>query len=92
MNNQNKVFWDNYYKKNSHNILKPSSFSYFVYENYIEKYNNDNVYLKIADLGSGNSRDTKFFSSKKNLCYGIDINGVLDKECYMILKSLNSLN
>lgn len=80
MNNQNKVFWDNYYKTNNHDILKPSSFASFVYETYIEKYNNDDVYLKIADLGSGNSRDTKFFSSNKNLCYGIDINGVLDKD------------
>lgn len=91
MNNENKVFWDNYYKTNSDDILKPSSFAYFVYENYIEKYNNDNVYLKITDLGSGNSRDTKFFSSKKNLCYGIDINGVLDKEninCKLIKKDV----
>lgn len=91
MNNQNKVFWDNYYKTNSHDILKPSSFSSFVYETYIEKYNNDNVYLKIADLGCGNSRDTKFFSGKKNLCYGIDINGVLDKEninCKLIKKDV----
>ena len=89
MNNQNKVFWDNYYKTTNHDILKPSSFSNFVYETYIKKYNNDNVYLKIADLGCGNCRDTKFFSSKKNLCYGIDINGVLDKEninCKLIKK------
>jgi len=91
MNNQNKVFWDNYYKTNNHDILKPSSFSNFVYKTYIKKYNNDNVYLKIADLGCGNSRDTKFFSSKKNLCYGIDINGVLDKEninCKLIKKDV----
>jgi len=91
MNNQNKVFWDDYYKTNNHDIFKPSSFSSFVYKTYIEKYNNDNVYLKIADLGSGNCRDTIFFSSKKNLCYGIDINGVLDKEninCKLIKKDV----
>ena len=91
MNNQNKVFWDNYYETNNHDILNTSSFAYFVYENYIEKYNNDNIYLKITDLGSGNSRDTIFFSSKKNLCYGIDINGVLDKEninCKLIKKDV----
>ena len=67
MSNINKVFWDNYYENNNDDILKPSSFSCFVYENYIEKYNNDNVYLKIADLGSGNCRDTIFFSKKKKL-------------------------
>lgn len=91
MNNQNKVFWDNYYKTTKHDILKPSSFSNFVYKNYIKKYNNENVYLKIADLGCGNCRDTKFFSSRKNLCYGIDINGVLDKEninCKLIKKDV----
>jgi len=91
MNNQNKDFWDCYYNTNNHDIFKPSSFSSFVYETYIEKYNNDNVYLKIADLGSGNCRDTIFFSSKKNLCYGIDINGVLDKEninCKLIKKDV----
>lgn len=77
MNNINKVFWDNYYKTNNHDILKPSSFSSFVYESYIEKYNKDNIYLNILDLGSGNCRDTIFFSSKKNVCYGLDINGVL---------------
>jgi hypothetical protein len=91
MNNQNKMFWNNYYKTTNHDILEPSSFSNFVYKTYIEKYNNDNVYLKIADLGCGNSRDTKFFNSKKNLCYGIDINGVLDKEninCKLIKKDV----
>ena len=91
MNNQNKAFWNNYYKTNNHDILKHSSFSTFVYESYIEKYNNNNVYLKIADLGSGNSRDTIFFGNKKNLCYGIDINGVLNKEninCKLIKKDV----
>ena len=79
-NNLNKVFWNNYYKTNDHDILYPSSFSFFVYKNYVEKYNKDNIHLKILDLGSGNCRDTKLFSSKKNLCYGIDINGVLDNK------------
>jgi hypothetical protein len=94
MSNENKDFWDNYYKTTTHDILKSSSFSSFVYENYIEKYNNDNVYLKIADIGSGNCRDTIFFASKKNLCYGIDINGVLDKEsinCKLIKKDVLSV-
>jgi len=80
MRNLNKDFWDEFYKTENPQISKPSSFSYFVYTNYIEKYNDDNVYLKIADLGSGNCRDTIFFSRKKNLCYGIDVNGVLNEE------------
>ena len=37
MNNKNEIFWKDYYKNNTHDILKPSSFS-FVYNNYIEKY------------------------------------------------------
>jgi len=77
MNNLNKSFWSNYYKSNEDDINKPSSFSEFVYSNYMEKYNRDNIYLKICDLGSGNCRDTMFFSQKGNLCHGIDINGVI---------------
>jgi tellurite methyltransferase len=94
MNNKNKNFWDKYYKTTTDDILKPSSFAIFVYENYIEKYNNDNVYLKICDLGSGNCRDTIFFSNKKNLCYGVDINGVLNIEsdnCKLIKKDVESV-
>ena len=94
MNNKNKVFWDNYYKNTNHDINKPSSFAFFVYKKYIEKYNNNNVYLKIADLGCGNCRDTIFFTHKKNLCYGIDINGVLNSEninCKLIKKDVVSV-
>ena len=54
MNNQNKILWNDYYKTNNDDVFEPSSFSYFIKRNRkIEKYNNDNVYLKIADLGSG---------------------------------------
>lgn len=94
MNNENKNFWNYYYKTTNHDIFKPSSFSLFVYENYIEKYNNDNIYLKIADLGCGNCRDTLFFGNKQNLCYGVDINGVLDGEhanCKLIKKDVDSV-
>ena len=77
MNNLNKSFWSNYYNFNEDDINKPSSFFFFVYSNYMEKYNRDNIYLKICDLGSGNCRDTMFFSQKGNLCHGIDINGVI---------------
>jgi hypothetical protein len=81
MNNLNKSFWENYYKTNTHDIKNNSSFSDFVYSSYIKKYNINNVYLKIADLGSGNCRDSIFFSQKGNICYAVDINGVLESKC-----------
>lgn len=80
MSNLNQKFWNNYYKKTNDNISKQSSFAKFVYENYIEQYNKENIFLKIADLGSGNCRDSKFFSQKGNMSYAIDYNGILDKE------------
>ena len=80
MNNLNKNFWDTYYKNNTDDIKKPSSFSKFVYSKYLKNYNDNKVYLKICDLGSGNSRDTVFFYSKGNMSIGVDINGVLNKE------------
>jgi len=79
MSNINQTFWDNYYKNNK-GIIKSSSFANFVYDNYIKQYNNNKIYLKIADLGCGNCRDSIFFSEKGNLCYSIDINGVIDKK------------
>ena len=79
MSNINKTFWDNYYKNNK-GIIKSSLFANFVYDNYINEYNNKNIYFKIADLGCGNCIDSIFFSEKGNLCYSIDINGVIDKE------------
>ena len=103
MNNLNKNFWDTYYKNNTDDIKKPSSFSEFVYSKYLKNYNDNKVYLKICDLGSGNCRDTVFFYSKGNMSIGVDINGVLDKEfnnCkllkkdvlqYLVNKPLNTL-
>ena len=79
----NKEFWDYYYKNNRNDIIKESSFSTFVYENYIHKYNKENVCLKIADIGCGNCRDSIFFSQKANKCYAIDINSDNDNK-YMI--------
>ena len=80
MNNQNKLFWDIYYKNTNDDIKKHSSFAKFVYDKYIKQINNQNVYLKICDVGSGNCRDALFFGETKNMCYAIDINGVLDQE------------
>ncbi len=94
MNNKNKNFWNTYYKNTNDNILNPSDFSIFVYENYIEKYNENNIYFKIADLGCGNCRDSLYFCNKNNICYGIDINGVLDVEmenCKLIKKDVDNI-
>ena len=94
MLNINKTFWDNYYKNNNHDIKKSSSFSNFVYDNYINKYNTENVYLKIADLGAGNCRDSIFFSEKGNMCYAVDINAVIDKNypnCRLIKKDVENV-
>ena len=87
--NINKNFWDDYYKNNKHDINKNSSFSEFVNDKYIKEYNKKNIYLKITDLGSGNSRDSIFFSQSGNMCYAVDINGVLSREypnCTLVKK------
>ena len=94
MNNLNHHFWNKYYKTTNDNIKNPSSFSDFVYSNYIKKYNKDKISLKILDLGSGICRDTVFFHSKGNICIAVDINGVLDYEsdnCKLIKKDVLSV-
>ena len=76
MSNLNEGFWKQYYKNTTHNINKSSSFAEFVYDKYIADLNNNkNISLRIADLGSGNCRDSNFFASKGNIAYAIDING-----------------
>jgi hypothetical protein len=81
-NNVNKEFWDNFYEKkeNIENIQENSSFSSFVYEKYISEYNDQHIRLKIADLGSGNCRDSSFFSGHGNFCYAVDINNTIKEE------------
>jgi hypothetical protein len=94
MENLNKTFWNKYYKTTNDDIKKESSFASFIYSNYIFKYNDDNIYLKICDLGSGNCRDTIYFNYKGNLCYGVDINGILNKEnnnCKLIKKDVEKV-
>jgi hypothetical protein len=93
MENTNKTFWDEFYK-NTTNIDHNSSFSSFVYDNYIQKYNNSNIYLKIGDLGAGNCRDSQFFSSKNNYCYAIDLNGINNfptNTCNLILDDVEKV-
>jgi len=89
MNNINKDFWKNFYdnKDNIEKIKENSSFSSFVYEKYISEYNKKDIRLKIADIGSGNCRDSIFFSGHGNLCYAVDINNTTKEEylnCYKI--------
>jgi hypothetical protein len=80
MNNINKNFWEEYYK--STDVLNNySSFANFVYTNYIRHYNDDNIYLKIADLGCGNCNDSLLFSKKGNISYAIDINSNIIPDC-----------
>lgn len=76
-------------KINNDNVVKHNSFANFVYDRYIKEYNEEGISLKICDIGSGNSHDIKFFHDKKNLCYGVDMNGTLNVEsinCKLIKK------
>lgn len=82
----NNSFWDDFYKSTT-NIENPSSFAIYVYNNYIKKYNDMNIFLKIADLGAGNCRDSNFFAKAGNYCNAIDINGVNNnpiKNCILL--------
>ena len=77
MDNLNKVFWTKYYDNDkSNNINDNSSFATFVYDKCIREFNKNQVYLKIADLGCGNCRDSNFLQQHGNLCHSVDINGV----------------
>jgi len=94
MNNINKTFWENYYSNNKDDIIKNSSFSVFINENIINKYNKQNVHMKICDLGSGNSRDSVYFSQLGNMCYMIDVNGVLNQtlsNCILIKEDVETV-
>lgn len=82
MNNINQIFWKNFYenKEKIENIKENSTFSSFVYEKYISEYNKKDIRLKIADLGSGNCRDSIFFAGHGNMTYAVDINNTSTKE------------
>tara|TARA_Y100000593_G_scaffold69409_1_gene127491 strand:- start:85 stop:1281 length:1197 start_codon:yes stop_codon:yes gene_type:complete len=72
---KNEKFWEQYYRNNNHDIEKESSFAKFVHDEYIKSKE-----LTIADLGSGNCRDSKYFAQKGNNVYAVDFNGVLDNK------------
>ena len=69
-NNLNKLFWNDFYKSNNHNINKQSYFAEFIYNTYINK---NCKYL--LDLGCGNCRDSIFFSNKNIQVDAVDCNG-----------------
>ena len=86
---ENDEYWNNYYKTHYAYLDEPSSFAIFVWLKYLK-----NKKLKIADLGCGNCRDSKFFSKKGHMCYAVDCNGTLDKEypkCKLIKKDVEEM-
>lgn len=87
--NLNQTFWNNYYNNKPNNIDIPSSFATFIFNKYILEEHTNNKPLKIADLGCGNCRDSKYFSEKGNSCYAIDYNGFINanyENCFLIKK------
>lgn len=73
--NLNQTFWTHYYNKTNDDINKPSTFSEFVYKNYIKNGTH------LLDLGAGNCRDSIFFSKKGIQVKAIDYNGTLEQQC-----------
>ena len=71
-----KAYWDNFYSTNCTEIQYHSTFAEFIYNNYIKKHNDANVFLRVADLGCGNGRDSKFLASKGNIIYSVDQSNV----------------
>ena len=76
---KNEEYWEKYYLNNDDDISDASTFAKYVDEKYIKGRE-----LVIADLGSGNSRDSIYFSSKENRCYAVDYNGVLSDPYYNV--------
>lgn len=71
-----KTYWDGFYSTNCHGIKNQSTFAEFIYNNYIKQYNNTNVFLRIADIGCGNGRDSKYFANKGNILHSVDQSNV----------------
>jgi len=69
--NKKKLYWENFYKKNSLDLEIPSQFSVFVateLSNSIEKKNQ----LLIIDCGSGSGKDTFFFERYGFTAIGVE--------------------
>lgn len=61
-------------------------FSSFVYTEYLEKYNKEDISLKIVDIGCGNCEDSIFFYDKNNIVFSIDENCNSDNSELIIIK------
>jgi SAM-dependent methyltransferase len=73
-----KLFWDTWYSRHANIIDIPSSFANYINTYYIQPLNTIGRILKIADLGCGNCRDSKLFSTTGNSVISVDKSGVLD--------------
>lgn len=100
MNTHDKQFWDEFYK-NQIGIEHNSDFSEYIYTNYLKKYNESNIFMKIGDFGCGNCRDSNFFAGKGNMVIAVDKSGVNktpSSNCTLIIDdvkdvvTLNTLN
>ena len=67
MNNNEIVYWNNFYKKDLV-TLKPSDYAIFIYNYFNINMKNKNI----LDCGCGNGRDSYYLSNKYNVL-GIDI-------------------
>ena len=77
-----KKYWNNYYDLKNHN-KKPSNFALFIYKKYIKK----NTVL--LDVGSGDGRDSFYFTKKAKYVLGIDKSNVAIKKNKLKAKRLN---
>ena len=70
--NKEKIYWDKYYKEKNDNIVINSDFSSYVHDKYLKSMTNENIVLRLADLGCGNMRDSHYFSKNGCFVYAID--------------------
>jgi hypothetical protein len=70
---QNAKFWKQFYENTKSYLANKSTFAEYVYLKYLKPFNDDNICLKIAELGCGNCRDSVFFADKGNYVYAIDL-------------------
>ena len=70
--NKEKTYWDKYYKEKNDNIVINSNFSSYVHDKYLKPMTDENIVLRLADLGCGNMRDSHYFSKNGCFVYAID--------------------